>query len=90
MHALEALLGFIITILVIGAVGAAYFAPTIVSYLRKMRNIGTIAVVNVFFGWTFIGWVVAMAMACGDPTPRVYLAAPPVTVNVNKGEVEDQ
>jgi hypothetical protein len=30
-----------------------------------MPNKGSTIVVNVFLGWTFIGWVVALAMACG-------------------------
>jgi hypothetical protein len=42
-----------------------YFIPTIVAYSRGMHNKGSIIVVNIFLGWTFIGWVVALAMACG-------------------------
>jgi hypothetical protein len=26
-------------------------------------NLGSVAVINTFLGWTFIGWVVALAMA---------------------------
>ncbi|MBU6163251.1 MAG: superinfection immunity protein [Myxococcales bacterium] len=42
-----------------------YFVPSIVAVARKMPNKGSTIVVNVFLGWTFIGWVVALAMACG-------------------------
>ncbi|HXA88731.1 MAG TPA: superinfection immunity protein [Mycobacterium sp.] len=28
-----------------------------------MPNAGSVAVINLFLGWTFIGWVVAPAMA---------------------------
>lgn len=45
--------------------GVPYFTPSIVAWVRKMPNIGSIIVVNFFLGWTFIGWVVALAMACG-------------------------
>jgi hypothetical protein len=31
---------------------------------RHHHNSGSIAVVNLFFGWTVVGWVVALAMAC--------------------------
>jgi hypothetical protein len=41
----------------------AYFLPTIVGALRKVPNIGSVFVVNFFLGWTFIAWVVALAMA---------------------------
>ena len=43
-----------------------YFIPTIVAINRNMHNKGSIIVVNVFLGWTLIGWVVALAMACGS------------------------
>ena len=42
-----------------------YFVPSIVAVTRKMPNKGSTIVVNLFLGWTFIGWVVALAMACG-------------------------
>lgn len=40
-----------------------YFAPSIVGAGRHVPNIGSIVVINVFLGWTVIGWVVALAMA---------------------------
>jgi len=36
---------------------------TIVALMRKVPNQGSIAVINIFLGWTVIGWVVALAMA---------------------------
>jgi hypothetical protein len=41
-----------------------YFLPTIVALSRKVRHQGSVAVLNLFLGWTLIGWVVALAMAC--------------------------
>jgi len=49
-----------VVIVVIGA----YFLPTIVAVARKVTNQGSVAVINFFLGWTLIGWVVALAMAC--------------------------
>lgn len=49
-----------VAIVVIGA----YFLPTIVAVARKVTNQGSVAVINFFLGWTLIGWVVALAMAC--------------------------
>ena len=37
-----------------------YFLPTIVAVSRKVPHIGSIVVINLFLGWTFIGWVVAL------------------------------
>jgi hypothetical protein len=40
-----------------------YWIPTIVAVVRSVPNTGSVAVINFFLGWTFIGWVVALAMA---------------------------
>ena len=40
-----------------------YFVPTIVARVRRVPNTGSVLVVNVFLGWTLVGWVVALAMA---------------------------
>lgn len=41
-----------------------YFLPSIVALARKVTHQGSVVVINVFLGWTFIGWVIALAMAC--------------------------
>ncbi|MGH2864850.1 MAG: superinfection immunity protein [Solirubrobacteraceae bacterium] len=41
-----------------------YFTPTIVAVARKVDHQGSIIVINVFAGWTLIGWVGALALAC--------------------------
>jgi Superinfection immunity protein len=43
---------------------ALYFLPSIVAVARKVRHQGSVVVINSFLGWTFIGWVIALAMAC--------------------------
>jgi hypothetical protein len=40
-----------------------YWIPTIVGAARHVPNMGSVVVINLFLGWTFIGWVVALAMA---------------------------
>lgn len=40
-----------------------YFLPTIVGSLRTVPDIGSVAKINLFLGWTVVGWVVALAMA---------------------------
>jgi hypothetical protein len=57
-------IGYLIVIL------ALYFIPTIVAYVRHVPNAGSVVVINVFLGWTLIGWVVALAMAVRT-VPRV-------------------
>ncbi len=49
------------------AVGVAvYFAPSIFATRREHPNSLPIIIVNVFFGWTLIGWVVALAWAASS------------------------
>jgi Superinfection immunity protein len=55
---------------------AAYFIPTIIAAVRGLPNMGSIAIVDVFLGWTIIGWIIALAMACGS-RPYRYGQQPP-------------
>lgn len=45
---------------------AMYFLPTIVAALRKHPSVGAVGVINFFFGWTVIGWILALAKAAGN------------------------
>ena len=45
---------------------ALYFLPGIVASSRHARSAGPAWVINIFLGWTFVGWVVALAMAFGE------------------------
>ena len=38
-----------------------YFIPTSIAYSRGHKDAGGILIVNLFFGWTFLGWVIALA-----------------------------
>lgn len=44
----------------------AYFTPTVAALIRKPANLGSIIVINIFAGWTVLGWVAALAMAFKD------------------------
>ena len=54
------------TVLVAGGVLFVYFIPALTAHDRGVKNFGSIVVINIFLGWTIIGWVVALAMACAD------------------------
>jgi Superinfection immunity protein len=66
---------------VLAAVTGFYLLPWAISATRSRTNVGTTALVNLFLGWTLIGWVVALVMACGSERPVVVVqhlyAAPP-------------
>jgi len=57
---------------------AMYFLPTFEAAHRKHPNVGAIAAVNAFLGWTLVGWVVAIAWALKRPEPIVVVPAAPV------------
>ena len=37
-----------------------YFVPSFVAFSRGHQNRAAILALNIFLGWTFIGWVVAL------------------------------
>lgn len=58
---------------------AMYFTPTIIAVLRKHRQTGPIAAVNILLGWTVIGWIGAFIWSLmSPPAPAVIIqqAAP--------------
>lgn len=52
---------------------ALYFAPAIVAAARNTHNATAILLLNLFLGWTVVGWFVAMLMAlCSAPCWAYY------------------
>jgi hypothetical protein len=44
----------------------AYWVPTLAANSNRHRNRTAIAMLNLFLGWTVIGWVIALAWADTD------------------------
>jgi Superinfection immunity protein len=40
-----------------------YFLPSIVAFARSKRDMLSIFLLNLFLGWTLIGWIVALVWA---------------------------
>ena len=40
-----------------------YLAPWVVARMRGHRSSGAILVLNLIFGWTFLGWVISLIWA---------------------------
>jgi hypothetical protein len=40
-----------------------YFVPTLVAGWHRHRNSGAICALNLFLGWTFLGWIIALVWA---------------------------
>jgi hypothetical protein len=52
-----------------GIFAALYLLPTIVAWSRHHQT-AMVAVLNVFLGWTIIGWIISLAIAFGDRSKR--------------------
>jgi Superinfection immunity protein len=50
---------------------ALYLLPCLIGCARRAPDIGAIAVIDILLGWTFIGWVVALAMAFRSAPPSL-------------------
>jgi Superinfection immunity protein len=55
---------------------AAYWTPTAVAWIRHVPNVGSVTVINGLLGWSVIGWIVALAMACRSKHPQQIAVVP--------------
>lgn len=44
-----------------------YFIPTSVAQNKEHPQTSAILILNLFLGWTFLGWVIALVWACTNP-----------------------
>lgn len=68
--------------LVLAAIGI-YFLPAIVASYRDHHQANAIAILNLFLGWTFIGWVIALVWSA---TAVVKSPSSIATVNMPNNE----
>jgi hypothetical protein len=59
---MDVIYGFII----IGALISLYFLPWIIAGLNEHSKTASIGIINFFFGWTFVGWVIALAWSVSE------------------------
>lgn len=63
--------------ILIGLIGLAiYFIPMIAALARNHPNKAAIILVNIFLGWSLIGWIVALVWAFTKPNTQA-----PIIVN---------
>ena len=75
-------------LLVLFLIVTAYFFPTIIAAARRKTGKAQVLIVNLFLGWTFIGWVIALVMAFGsDNTTNVTVVQ---TVAQDKSETKEE
>jgi hypothetical protein len=50
---------------------AMYFLPSIIALARSKRDLVAILLLNIFLGWTVIGWIVALVWAAKQDAPMM-------------------
>jgi len=51
-----------------------YFIPTWIAWGKK--NCDSVIAINLFLGWTFVGWVIALAMSLSNDKPPIVIPPP--------------
>ena len=63
--------GMIVVLLTFLISAAIYLIPGIVAFMRDHRNKAAIILTNVLFGWTVLGWFIALIWAVTAPQPQI-------------------
>jgi hypothetical protein len=64
---------------------SVYFLPSIIALGRGMTNRVSVFLLNLFLGWTLLGWVVALVWASARTAAVDHpVAALPVTTDTEK------
>lgn len=74
---IQLIVAWVITVLTVG-----YMLPWAIAASRGKSNSGAIGLVTFLLGWTVIGWIVGLVMACGAhqvvAQPMQYQPMPPM------------
>lgn len=63
------ILVIVVSIVVVCGAIIFYFIPTIIANHRKHKNAEAIVLLNVFLGWTLLGWVICLIWAVYSQEP---------------------
>ncbi len=78
MEAMDTILGMgvfgIVILVLLAIIGLViYFIPTSVARKNKSPNKVAVIILNIFLGWSLIGWVIALVLACKKPAPQTTI-----------------
>ena len=59
------------------ALTIGYMLPWAIGASRNRPNCVAIALINLFLGWSLIGWIAALILACGSDARPVVITGPP-------------
>jgi hypothetical protein len=75
-------LGFLFLILFTGVCLFIYFLPAIIAHKRDHKNRTAILVLNIFAGWTAVGWLIALIWSFTNPVSAVIVNQYPPTQSI--------
>jgi hypothetical protein len=78
MTAVSGVAAILAMIAVCVAAVVLYFAPTFVAWMMNSRQVGAVVVINLIFGWTVLGWCVALVIALWTEKPEPQPWMPPM------------
>jgi hypothetical protein len=78
MTAVSGVAGILAMIAAVVAAVLLYFAPTFVAWMMNSRQVGVVVVINLIFGWTVLGWGVALVIALWTEKPQPQPWMPPM------------
>jgi ABC-type sugar transport system permease subunit len=64
--------GFAVIIVIMGLI-ATYFLPTIIALILHKRNTLAIFLLDLFLGWSLIGWVIALVWAVAKEKDQMII-----------------
>jgi hypothetical protein len=63
----------IVLVIALFCVLAFYFLPTIMAIKRKSPHAFAVIILNIFFGVTLVGWIIALVLASKQPQPIIVV-----------------
>jgi len=62
---------------VIAGLALLYFLPALVAWINRRKNAAAITLLNLFLGWTFVGWALPLVLACIPDGHLLQASLPP-------------
>ena len=85
-EAVAGIIAFLIILMIVLGGLTVYFLPTIIALFRHHHQWGAITVINLFFGWTFIGWVLTLAWAVSAGRERYHALSAALFIGATSNE----
>ena len=70
-----------ILILLCVIVAGLYLIPSIIAVKKNHLDTTAIIIINIFLGWSFVGWVVALVWSVKEPSATIVKQQPIVYLN---------